>query len=372
MKKIIILTLQCLILSCLHSQGITINDIVGRYSYPSIAEREVNIRFIHNGKAYYHLHYQFNWVKDINIGRYELSDSVIMVFKDTLSSDILYEFQIIDSLNIKVLYSANETVIEGAFFHRQSGLFHYLDYENLFQDLCSRVQVPYPWVIVMNSKRKNEDEEYECDYYSKKERPAQYRSYTQDSSKILPKSIYFPNTLIARDVPKEYYGRYQYSSGGLVRKPLIEFDLYQNGYSLVYKSVTSLNNNTGMMEVTYKEEEGYCNMKGPVISLFSKNDSLLFSLKVIDSLNYNVLDSNHPFLKSGDVVYRVAAYFYDNDYICSFLDYGICSRWLILPAIVHGFECLYREYPNGKTIEFYYDQKKILPRDIYKLKEKTD
>jgi hypothetical protein len=168
---------------------------------------------------------------------------------------------------------------------------------------------------------------------------------------------------------EKYCGRYEYRSGCPNHKTLVEFDLYSNGHSIIYKDITYVNHNREMLEIEFETEEGYYNIKDSIISIFSKKDRLFFLLETIDSLNYKITYSDCSFLKVGDIIYRSAAYFNNDSWICSFLDYGICSRWLIQPNIIdsssHKYECLYKTKQNGKTIEFYYDKKMILQDNIY-------
>jgi hypothetical protein len=204
MKKIFILLLQFIALYIVQAQKISINDIVGDYSYPSIAEGEKNVFFVHSGKAFYynkphvntHIsgrdgipgHALIDITYNEKVGRYELSDSIIRVFRDTLSSDILYEFKIFDSLNLEVLFSSDTSVNKRAFFHRRSSYFEFEDQEYPFMTPC-------PWMISRYGNRKSEDEEYICEYRSERGKQPVWGYYYQvDGSKILPKSIYRSNT----------------------------------------------------------------------------------------------------------------------------------------------------------------------------------
>jgi len=204
MRLIFILILQFITLHLIQAQLFTVNDVAGEYSYPSITEEAENVFLIHNGKAFYYPQSEGIWsslvgsslvniVYDFQVGRYELSDSIIRVFKDSLSSKVLYEFKVLDSLNLVVLFSANETIKQGAYFHRQSS---YFEFENKDYPFMTR----YPWRISRKDKWLNAFEDYRCEYWSvKAERPDGGYFYKRDSTKTLPSSIYKPNTLIERD-----------------------------------------------------------------------------------------------------------------------------------------------------------------------------
>jgi hypothetical protein len=169
-----------------------------------------------------------------------------------------------------------------------------------------------------------------------------------------------------------YYGRYSYSE---YESRIIEIDLCPYDYFAIYRDIKPLYHTIDMIEIEYQMEQGTFIVEDSIIHVFSNSHIRIMTLRVIDTLNLQVVHSGYSELEAGSIIHREAAYFNDKDYECGFFEEIEIFRWLIQDIINdpdNRFEILYKDKQDDKIIYFHYDRKEILPKDIYKEQSRVD
>ena len=206
MRKLFVLLLQFMALHVVHSQNININDISGYHRYPSTADIKQNEPYIGiyyeyidryylgsesmssnlhlYGNGFYILFYNirsldkiapFEIVMDWDTGRYIVDDKLLNLY---LADTLAYQFNLIDTLNIKIMYAIKNNFKLNCFFRRDHAFFkdQILGDKGIFRDGCLSCR----WAI---SKRYMENF-YDCYYYNS---PGDEKTIKEI---ILPDSIY--------------------------------------------------------------------------------------------------------------------------------------------------------------------------------------
>ena len=120
-------------------------------------------------------------------------------------------------------------------------------------------------------------------------------------------------------------------------------------------------------------EHGYHETTDSIITFVSLIDSGLFKLKIIDTLNLEILFSRSNFFTVGEFIHRISAFPPYKDDSCFYNSSSCISSWEILYDYKkpHPFRVEYRKFSHtSEGVDLYeLDYNIYLPDTIYKYKE---